>query len=209
MKRIIFDIETIPDQSLPDTLNPEFDKGRLVDPEKIEKAKAEFEEGIIKKLSVNPMTCQIVSLQIKYSMDSGFADDTVFFETVNDETDMLKQFWYAAMEAEQLIGHNIIGFDLPVIFMRSMVLGILPTRKLKLQKYRSYPIFDTMHLLGNWSSFISLDDALTRFKLEGKSGSGSQVYQMWLDGQHEAIHNYCKDDVNAVERLYNVMRYFY
>lgn len=209
MQKIIFDIETIPDQNLPENLKPEFDKGRLVDPEKIAKAKTEFDDGLIKKLSVNPMTCQVVSLQIKQPSENAFDTDTHFLETLNDESAMLKQFWYAVMQAEQIIGHNIIGFDLPVIFMRSMVLGIMPTRKLKLQKYRSSPIFDTMLLLGNWSQFISMDDALTRFGLEGKSGHGSQVFQMWLDGQHESIHNYCRDDVNATERLYNVMRNFY
>ena len=207
--KIIFDIETIPDQNLPETLKPIFDKGRLVDPVKIETAEKEFNEGLVKKLSVNPLTCQIVSLQIKSIDANGFDTEGKFFETLNDEASMLKQFWYAAETAQLIIGHNIIGFDLPVIFVRSMIHGILPTRKIKLQKYRSAPIFDTMHLLGNWSQFISMDDALIRFGLPTKTGHGSQVYQMWLDGQHEAIHQYCQDDVNANERLFNVMRNFY
>jgi predicted PolB exonuclease-like 3'-5' exonuclease len=183
MKTMILDIETIPDQNLPEELKPVFDKGRLVDPDKIAKAEQDFNDDMIKKLSVNPMTCQIVSLQFKTSIESGFVQDAKFPVIVNDETAMLEQFWNEAMTTKLFVGHNILGFDLPVIMIRSMVLGIKPSIKIPMAKYRAQPVYDTMQILGGWSKYISLDDALIRLGLPVKTGHGSDVYQMWVDGQ--------------------------
>jgi len=202
MKTLIFDIETIPDQNLPAEMMPEFDKGRLVDPAKIEAAKKEFEEGLIKKLSCNPMTLQIVSIQ----MSNGFE-----FYTDNDGTEsgMLKDFWYQAENTDLFVGHNILGFDLPAILIRSMILGITPTRKFNLKKYQVRPIYDTMFILGNWKDWVSLDVACTRFGIPTKTGHGSQVYEMWKAGKSDEIHQYCQDDVDITRRLYNKMKLFY
>jgi len=202
MKTLIFDVESIPDQNLPAEMLPEFDKGRLVNPDLIAKAKLEFEEGLIKKLSCNPMTLQIVSIQMH---------DHSKFVTENDGTEsgMLKDFWYQAENTDLFVGHNILGFDLPAILIRSMILDITPTRKFNLKKYQVKPIYDTMFILGNWKDWISLDVACTRFGIPTKTGNGSRVYEMWKAGEFDAIHQYCQDDVDITRQLYNRMKLFY
>lgn len=202
MKLLVFDIETIPDQNLPPELMPEFDSGRLKDPEKIEAARREFEENLIKKLSLNPMTLQIVSIQM--------SDGYKFVANKNNkESDMLKDFWYHAETTDLFVGHNTLGFDFPAIFMRSMVLGITPTKKISMRRYQTKPVFDTMMILCGWSNFISLDSACTRFGIPNKSGHGSQVHVMWQRGEFDEIHKYCQDDVDRTLQLYNKMRLFY
>lgn len=201
MRTLTVDIETIPDQNLPEDLRPKFDKGRLVDPEKIKAAEEKFNDEVVKKLSVNPLTLQIVSLQMM--------DDSGFVDTPDDEKEMLELFWREASGAELIIGHNVISFDLPAIFIRSMIHGIQPKRKISLKKYSTKQVFDTMHVLGNWSNFISLDNACKRFGIEGKSGDGSEVYPKWKSGDLDWIHEYCKSDVDKTKRLYNKMKGFY
>ena len=88
MDYAVFDIETIPCQSLPEGVKPEFDPdtvklGNVKDQAKIdekrEKAKQEFEEGLIKKMSLDPDLCEVVCFvvyksdidEIRILIDSG------------------------------------------------------------------------------------------------------------------------------------------
>jgi len=201
MKTLTIDIETIPDQNLPEDLKQVFDKGRLVDPEKIKAAEEQFNTDLVKKLSVNPMTLQIVSLQMM--------DDSGFCKSSNDEREMLELFWQEAAFTDLFIGHNILGFDLPAIMLRSIIHGIEPCKKISLKKYSTKPVFDTMHVLGNWSNYISLDNACKRFGIEGKTGDGSQVYEKWNADEYEWIHEYCRADVVKTKQIYNKMKAFY
>lgn len=201
MKTLTIDIETIPDQNLPEDLRPVFDKGRLVDPEKIKAAEEQFNADLVKKLSVNPMTLQIVSLQM--------LDDNGFCKTPNDERESLGLFWEEADRHDLFIGHNILDFDLTAIFMRSMVHKIKPTKKISLKRYQTRTVFDTMKILGNWTNYIKLDDALMRFGISKKSGSGSEVYQRWLEKDYEWINDYCKLDTLKAKELYNILSNFY
>src|SRR5262245_50484506 len=80
-----------------------------------------------------------------------------------DEPEMLRQFWQQlggfSVRRDLIVGHNIFDFDLKFIYKRSVICGIRPSVDLSFARYRSQPVFDTMHEWEKWSyaSKISLD----------------------------------------------------
>jgi hypothetical protein len=55
--------------------------------------------------------------------------------------DYMKRF---DVETDEIVGHNIIGFDLPFIFQRCLVHCISATPLVDLGEYRVQGVFDTM-----------------------------------------------------------------
>lgn len=210
MKKLIFDIETIPDQALPKELRPEAALGNLKDPVKIAAKVQEWEEeGQIKKMSVSPFMCQIVSIQA-WSSEDGYID-----ARSDNETDMIAFIEKAIFDHDLIIGHNVIGFDLPVIQARAMITGhkdhggICKLNQTK--RYSSHPFYDTMQELAGWdtSKWKGLDWWCKRLGIDGKSNHGSEVHGMYLDGKMEAIHEYCREDVRATKELYDRIKGYY
>lgn len=129
-----------------------------------------------------------------------------------EEVQILKVWWQVADRADLFIGHNIMDFDLRFIFKRSIINKIKPAARhlnLSFARYRSFPIYDTMREWEKWaSSFISLDTLAKALGLESsKEGGidGSQVYDYYLKGEHDAIYEYCKRDVTLTRQIYKRM----
>src|SRR5262249_43208719 len=80
-----------------------------------------------------------------------------------DEPAMLREFWSKlegfSVRRDLIVGHNIFDFDLKFIYKRSVICGVRPSVDLSFARYRSQPIFDTMHEWEKWGygSKISLD----------------------------------------------------
>lgn len=118
-----------------------------------------------------------------------------------DEATIIALFFDSLRADHQLVGHNIIGFDIPFITRRALVLGVkLPPDYLWPRNLKPWDkrVFDTMQELGG-GSLNSLAEA---FGIEGKSNHGGVVYQMWLDGLHDEIAEYCADDVRIVREIH-------
>lgn len=122
-----------------------------------------------------------------------------------DEKDSLEWFFGDMLEST-LVGHNIIGFDIPFLTKRALVLGVkLPAwhiwpRSLKPWDNR---VFDTMTQLGNGKEFISLDNLARNLGIKGKGNTtGKQVHYMWQNGLHDEIAEYCADDVRIVREIH-------
>jgi len=67
------------------------------------------------------------------------------------ESDVLRAFWKVAASADRLAGYNIMGFDLPILYRRSWVLGVETTR-FRARRYSSEDVIDVMQLLYNWGN---------------------------------------------------------
>ncbi len=108
----------------------------------------------------------------------------------------------------RFIGHNIAGFDLRILKQRSMVLGVKPPVWIPFdaKPWESNLVYDTMI---QWDSQnkAKLDKLAKAFAIEGKSMDGSMVHQMWLDGKHSEIEQYCASDVELVRKVYKRMTY--
>jgi len=118
------------------------------------------------------------------------------------EKGMLEEFWKIATSAKQLIGHNLVAFDIPFLWKRSVLNGVKPTLNLA----DSSLAFDTM---------LEWDLAMPRkhtgldllSKLLGVPSSktemhGAEVFDYYRAGKLEQIYEYCKRDVEATRSVY-------
>lgn len=123
-----------------------------------------------------------------------------------NEKELLQLFWarMAQLRPSLLITHNGLGFDLPFLKKRSMVQQIKPTIDLVLAKFRTEPVYDTMAVWSNWENrgWVKLDVLARALNVETKSGSGSQVAEMWAKGQGKEIAEYCLQDTYVTYACY-------
>lgn len=73
---------------------------------------------------------------------------------IEAEKMLIEWFWQTAVDHRlQLVGFNILNFDLPFLMRRSMDLGIRVPNKLSLRRYQVEPICDLMQILSHWGAF--------------------------------------------------------
>jgi predicted PolB exonuclease-like 3'-5' exonuclease len=212
MKKLFFDIETIPaDESSIETLKVLYAK-------KVEK-NPDYEsfDEFFKKTSFDGGFGRV--LCIAYAIDN----HEVHVLCNEDEKKTLQQFWYVAGQIDLFVGHNIMDFDLRFILQRSIVLGVKPSwnrfqelgkkpwemgKYLSFARYSNIPIFDTMMEWSNWGSQkIGLEHlALALGVPTPKDGiDGSQVFEFYKAGKSQEICDYCKRDVEATRAVYERM----
>jgi len=131
-----------------------------------------------------------------------------------DERCMLNGFWEILRGfrtgVDRIVGHNLFDFDLRFIYKRSVVHGVKPTVELSFARYRNQPLFDTMCEWERWGygSKISLDRLARVLDLpSSKEGGvdGSRIHELFIAGEHKAIHDYCLRDVELTRLIYRRM----
>ena len=105
---------------------------------------------------------------------------------------------------DTIVGHNVVGFDLPRLHIAAA--RTLPSLARRLSEYRGHrhAVQDTMRLAMG-SERCRLGDLATALGLEGKSGDGSQVYELWVEGRQDAIAAYCLQDVEVTRAVYRAL----
>lgn len=136
----------------------------------------------------------------------GYArDDAPTKVLQGDEAEQLRTFWTIAADADLLVGHAILNFDLPFIIKRSIILGIQPSKTYTLTREGASGVFDTKKAwdIGAGPA-ISLDVFAKIFDLPtSKIGiDGSQVYDFFLEGRLDEITAYCARDVDLTRSIY-------
>jgi 3'-5' exonuclease len=128
-----------------------------------------------------------------------------------DERRTLRAFWKLLKEfrpdRDVIVGHNIISFDLPFLYKRSVINRVSPSVELCFARYRSRPLFDIMCEWNKWDmrKFISLDELARILGLESsKQGGidGAHVYDRFCEGCHQEIADYCMRDVRLTREIY-------
>jgi predicted PolB exonuclease-like 3'-5' exonuclease len=183
------DIETVPtDRSLEEN-------GLL-------EAQLQLDEGdLIKKLSLSAATAKILCLC--YAIEPPVGSEVQVLE--GEETEIIKNFWKLAVDCNLFVGHNILDFDLRFIYQRSIIHQIKPSRELPFARFRSAPIFDTMHEWSKWGREHASLDLLSRtlsIPSPKETLDGSKVYPYYRAGKLADIVNYCKCDVDSVRQVY-------
>jgi hypothetical protein len=112
-------------------------------------------------------------------------------------------------DSDELVGHNIIGFDLPFIFQRCLVHCISAKPLVDLGEYRVRGVFDTMHAwwLGA-KRFVSLDDIAWALGIESSktaTAEGSKVFELYQAGKLAEIREYNLNDVRVTRKVYERM----
>lgn len=112
-------------------------------------------------------------------------------------------------DTDELVGHNLIGFDLPFIFQRCLVNCISRRPLVDLGEYRVRGVFDTMH---HWwlgaKRNVSLDDIAWALGLESSktaTAEGSKVFELYQAGKLGEIREYNLNDVRVTRKVYERM----
>jgi hypothetical protein len=185
MKRLVLDIETIPISS--------------------EAVTAEE----TKKAALDALTGRIVC--IGFIIIDEFKAQEAGAIVSDDETKLLNDFW-SILRRENIksfVAHNGLSFDLPYIWKRSVINKVKPSVPLDLRRYRNDFVYDTMCVWGNWEirGNASLNALAGGLGLGSKSGSGDQVLQLWREGSHREIADYCLHDCWLTYQCYCRMNF--
>ena len=103
---------------------------------------------------------------------------------------------------DTIVGHNIVGFDLPRLHIAAARNGLVSLAR-RLADYRGHrhAVVDTMRLAMGMER-CKLADLALALGLDGKSGDGSQVHDLWLAGRKDEIAAYCLQDVEVTRGVY-------
>ena len=192
MKNIVFDIETVPqDPAKLLALAPEFTAAaNLKDPDKIAASIAKKRADFLTDAALNWKTAEVVLI--------GAGDDTEIRSfTADSEKQLLGNFLdlvSAALGDGVVVGgHNVKGFDLPMLVNRARVHGLKVPRNV-LSFWRGRPqwhdnIFDTLEILSFGKSFDGngVDDVARVFGLPPKLGHGGDFPLLWKADRDGAI----------------------
>ena len=112
-------------------------------------------------------------------------------------------------DCDELVGHNITGFDLPFIFQRCLAHSLQARPFVNLSDYTPRGVFDTMH---RWwlgaKKFVSLDDIAWALGIESSKTSeveGSKVFDLYQAGKLDVIREYNLNDVRVTRKVYERM----
>lgn len=131
-----------------------------------------------------------------------------------DEARTLRSFWRLVTgfrEGQDLfIGHNLLDFDLPFLYKRSCIHGVRPSMNLSFRRFQSYPIFDTMWEWMKWRQRISLHELTQALGIPSPKESGVDglgIYDLYQQGRHEEIAQYCMQDVKCAREVFYRLQY--
>ena len=104
------------------------------------------------------------------------------------------------------VGHNARAFDLPWLWRKALKYRHYElAQRIPRERY-SKDVEDTMEMWStDYKDYVSLDAVAKFLGVGGKSGHGSQVYDLWRTGRHQEIADYCADDVELVRRVHKVL----
>ena len=207
-RRVFVDIETLP---------PEKDSYEVVPEEVMSCSDDEY-----RRLALDGDFGRVLTVGVIIEQDGqvthrgllGRERQTMMFHL--DEARTLRGFWRLLkgfnIHRDQIVGHNLFDFDLPFLYKRSVIQRVRPVVELPFTRYRSQPIFDTMHQWNKWSprKFVSLDRLAKVLGLESSKGqgiSGGSVYDKFCEGCHQEIADYCMRDVELVRHIYYRMSF--
>lgn len=210
MSFLYIDIETLPIQSeekarqfVADAKAP----GNIKKPESIEKWREENADEILAKTSFDAVHGRICCICAEYEGRK--------FRAMNDEADdeasLISIFDYLGEAIGTympvIVGHNVIGFDLPFIRKRAMIHGIrLPAWFPRDLRPWGDEVFDTM-LQWDAKNFISQDALAAAFGIDHDATmDGSMVAGRWREGKRQEVADYCAGDVALSRQIHEHMR---
>lgn len=113
-------------------------------------------------------------------------------------------------DTDQLVGHNVIGFDLPFIFQRCLIQDLRVRPFVNLSEFNVRGVYDTMH---HWwlgaKRHVGLDDIAWAMGIESSKTAeveGSKVFDLHQAGRLAEIREYNLNDVRVTRKVYERMR---
>jgi hypothetical protein len=214
MKRALlyFDLETVPNDSLSDLW--ELRKEELIKRNPNEQYYA----------ATSPEFCKIVALgwanddappkSLVVGLDSKNRNGELVMVT---EELVLRVFWNLVNPSKNkpekenpvLVGFNILGFDLPTIFIRSAILSIEPTRFINRTPWKNecIDLFQTRRYTNGGGGLKDLAKYFS-FDIPTEDMEGSQVQRLYAEDPSQ-IGAYVESDVVVTRQLYHFYKGFF
>lgn len=203
----IIDIETYPNKEMIDRLpEPKVD-ARVKDPAKIEAKRAEGRLKQIADMAINPLYGKVACVGYKKENSKGLAID-------ENEDAVIKRFFehiisFEGSNSPKIVTWNGMGFDIPFLYKRAMILGIKPPVCMSyfMKRYQTSPHCDLMHVWMNWYGYEKLENVAQALLNEGKQDFDFRTISDLIkteDGRHE-IGKYCMQDVEITSKLFYKM----
>lgn len=180
----------------------------------------EEREDIKKKLSLYPMTGQIVVIgmlnpdtmggrvlfQTGGQVFSPLTEEGIVYEA-GSEKEILAKFWEAVASYNQVVTFNGRGFDIPYLMLRSAIHKIRPSRNLMGYRYEANSHCDLLEQLTFYGAVrkFNLDFYAKTFGIKSsKDGGidGAVVGELYKKGQYLDIARYCLGDLIATKELF-------
>lgn len=160
-----------------------------------------------KTMATTPEFCRIVALG--WAIGNEDPKSMILADGVNDDDErtILRTFWQLVAKHSPLCGFNILNFDLPVIFVRSAILGVQPTKLLDLKPWGKDCI-DLMALRFARGKAMKLKDLARLYGIDVPAGDcdGSQVSELLEAGKTEELARYVMSDVAVTRELHRFYR---
>jgi len=165
-----------------------------------------------KKMSVTPEMCKIVAIGL--ASDDSETKSLVVGQSGVTEKDILVLFWDLAAKSEQIVGFNCLGFDLPTIFVRSILLGVPATRFIDISRYSRAVIDIYVRRFGGGFSSEPADVKTSKgmkslcrqlgVPVPCEGVDGSQVEQLYRENP-ALLGQYVESDVTVSRKLHLLM----
>lgn len=209
-----FDIETMPNSSKIGSLpEPDVKLGNLKDPAKIEEKIAEARTEQIAKMALNPLYGRICAAVFVAPGANGKLESLRFAAGDDDAEEaalIAGCFGVLRLDSARIVTWNGIGFDLPFLFKRAVILGVplrdVPVLSFWCKRYATGSHIDLMQIWSGWNSqqFAKLDDV---------AGVCADDHKIKIDFKEfpelvktaegrEKILDYCEQDVRLTYKIF-------
>jgi uncharacterized protein YprB with RNaseH-like and TPR domain len=197
---LVFDIETAPLAVALEYLEPASAPANYKDPVKIAEYIAAKEAEDLDRCGLDVDLCRIVAIG---TQDEQMDAPCVWLaQTEADERDILQRFWHVATDAH-LIGFNCLGFDLPVLFRRSLYLGVR-TPHIQIDRFKHPGVSDLMQIL-SFNGLLKLRGLsfyAKRFGIEIEDEiTGKEVAEAIKAGDWASVETHASVDVQKTAAL--------
>lgn len=163
-----------------------------------------------KLMSVTPEFCRVVALG--WAVGNDPSESMVFGQPTADgrgtlaEVNLLERFWSLIAVSGAIVGYNVAGFDLPVLFVRSIILGVDSSRKLDLRPWGS-DVCDLMQQRFPKGGQRKLKDLARIMGIPVPAGDvdGSQVAELFRTDPVK-LGEYVRSDVSITRALHQKYR---
>ncbi len=205
MSIIFLDIETLPSPTKPNRDELKV-PGNISKPETIEKWKDENIEKVYRDQALNSMQGQIICIGLLSDDIPEWA--TISIETPDKEKYLLEQFINTIRTNDEIVGHNILGFDAPFIFHRCLKYSIKPPLQFRTLKHEM--LHDTMLMFDpfRWKQYYSLKDIAAFFDIPKNNDiTGGDVFDLYQKGAFDKIRKHCLDDIRVMKQVYERLNF--
>jgi len=211
--RVVFDIETLgfPFESFDETQQEYLTKFARTEDERREALLRlnlyPFTAHLIAVGLLNPDTEKGVVLYAGDRSEETTSEDGHIQFVAGDEEEILRRFWDIITKYDQFITFNGRGFDCPFLMLRSMVLGIKPSRNLMPYRYESSVHCDLLEQLTYYGATrkFNLDFYCKAVGIESPKSrgiTGLDLGALFAEKKFREIADYCLGDVRATAQLF-------